>query len=61
MQEVSANYNCVVIAIVISPQPNHNILGSYFPSPYGRTRYWIDGPEDGQKVQYIIMLWANLA
>ncbi|KAI0798441.1 alpha/beta-hydrolase [Irpex lacteus] len=27
--------------------------GGYFPSPYGRTKYWISGPEDGQKVVLI--------
>ncbi|EKM59108.1 uncharacterized protein PHACADRAFT_249331 [Phanerochaete carnosa HHB-10118-sp] len=27
--------------------------GDYYPSPYGRVRYWIVGPEDGQKVVLI--------
>ncbi|KAI0084871.1 alpha/beta-hydrolase [Irpex rosettiformis] len=27
--------------------------GGYFPSPYGRTKYWINGPEGGQKVVLI--------
>ncbi|EKM59105.1 uncharacterized protein PHACADRAFT_181109 [Phanerochaete carnosa HHB-10118-sp] len=27
--------------------------GDYYPSPYGRVRYWIVGPEDGKKVVLI--------
>ncbi|KAI0339886.1 alpha/beta-hydrolase [Trametopsis cervina] len=27
--------------------------GAYYPSPFGRTKYWIVGPEDGQKVVLI--------
>ncbi|KAI0798442.1 alpha/beta-hydrolase [Irpex lacteus] len=27
--------------------------GGYFASPFGRTKYWINGPEDGQKIVLI--------
>ena len=30
---------------------SHVLSGSYFQSPYGRTRYWIVGPETGKKVR----------
>ena len=30
----------------------HGVVGSYVTLPYGRTRYWLFGPEDGEKVLY---------
>ena len=28
----------------------HSSLGGYYPSPFGRVKYWIVGPESGKKV-----------
>lgn len=41
--------------------------GSYYPSPFGKTRYWIIGPEEGAKVTLIhgittpSIVWKHIA
>ncbi|KAH8828979.1 Alpha/Beta hydrolase protein [Flagelloscypha sp. PMI_526] len=41
--------------------------GGYAPLPYGKTRYWLFGPEDGQKIVLLhglsvpSLIWKNVA